>query len=198
MNILADLKSKFNTIEPIFNYELYSLGYTDADIADTLKENEFEEVKIDKTFCIPCRAYTLVEYIDLIDCYSKVDARSEQLIYKYYIGNDNEYGYFDSLTLYNRLGLSTQVSSITYIASNRVSKDLVINGYTIKCNKSYKKSDLPYIYLSTIINFKYSIEYNKNDIYSKFKNIKFNKKKLEDMVDINRRGELNEFFAQYQ
>lgn len=126
MNILADLKSKFNTIEPIFDYELYSLGYTDADIADTLKENEFEEVKIDKTFCIPCRAYTLVEYSEIFDAYSKVSGQSEQLIYKYYIGNNYEYGYLDGFCSLNVLGLSTQVCGTYTIKSRRAESSIDI------------------------------------------------------------------------
>lgn len=198
MNILKELKSRFNCTEPIFDYELKSLGYTDKDISDTLKENEFEEIDIDKSFCIPCKAYTLVDYIEMFDMYSKVYGKSEQLIYKYYIGNNNEYGYFDYLTLYNRLGLSTQVSYVTYIKSNRANNDIDTELYKIRYDKDYKKADLPYIYLSTVINFKYNIEYDKKNIYNKFKDIKFDREKLENMIDISRRGELNEFFTQYQ
>lgn len=136
MNILKELKSKFNSTEPIFDYELKSLGYTDKDISDTLKENEFEEIDIDKSFCIPCKAYTLVDYIEMFDMYSKVYGKSEQLIYKYYIGNNYEYGYLDGFCSLNILGFSTQVCGIYNIKSVRVTKGLTIRkemwGYNIE------------------------------------------------------------------
>ena len=44
MNILNELKSRFEVAEPIFDYEIYDLGYTDSDIDDTLESNIFEEL----------------------------------------------------------------------------------------------------------------------------------------------------------
>ena len=149
MNILETLEEKFNTVEPIFDYEIYELGYTDSDIADTLKENVFEEINIDESFGIKSKAYTLVQYSELFNLYTKVQGNSEQIIIKYYIGNNNEYGYYSYLTLYNKLGLSTQVPNIMYIDSIRVDKSINIGNYII--NKIYiVKKKLGIIFLDLV------------------------------------------------
>lgn len=41
MNKLSIVKEKFDIIEPIFDYELYELGFSD-DISYTLVENVFD------------------------------------------------------------------------------------------------------------------------------------------------------------
>lgn len=71
MNILDILKNKYKECEPIFDYEIYALGFTDKDIEDTIKDNEFEE--LDKIDIVPCRIFYLVGYnekfnIYILDC----------------------------------------------------------------------------------------------------------------------------------
>lgn len=198
MNILRVLEEKFNTLEPIFDYEIYELGYTDLDINDTLKENVFEEIDIDKSFNINNKAYTLVKYSELFDLYTRVEGNSEQIIIKYYIGNNNEYGYYSYLTLYNKLGLSTQVPNIVYIDSIRVDNNLNIGNYVINKLDKYDKEDLPYIYLSTIFNFDYEIEYSIDNIYDKLKDKVNDIDKLIKMTKEERRNKVYEFFAQYK
>lgn len=198
MNILETLEKKFNTVEPIFDYEIYELGYTDSDIADTLKENVFEEVNIDESFGIKSKAYTLVQYSELFNLYTKVQGNSEQIIIKYYIGNNNEYGYYSYLTLYNKLGLSTQVPNIMYIDSIRVDKSINIGNYVINKIDEYSKEDLPYIYLSTIFNFEYEVEYSLDNIFNKLKDKVVDIDKVLKMTKKERWNKVYEFFTQYK
>ena len=199
MNILETLEEKFNTVEPIFDYEIYELGYTDSDIADTLKENVFEEINIDESFGIKSKAYTLVQYSELFNLYTKVQGNSEQIIIKYYIGNNNEYGYYSYLTLYNKLGLSTQVPNIMYIDSIRVDKSINIGNYIInKIIDEYSKEDLPYIYLSTIFNFEYEVEYSLDNIFNKLKDKVVDIDKVLKMTKKERWNKVYEFFTQYK
>lgn len=198
MNILETLEKKFNTVEPIFDYEIYELGYTDSDIADTLKENVFEEINIDESFDIKSKAYTLVQYSELFNLYTKVQGNSEQIIIKYYIGNNNEYGYYSYLTLYNKLGLSTQVPNIMYIDSIRVDKSINIGNYIINKIDEYSKEDLPYIYLSTIFNFEYEVEYSLDNIFNKLKDKVVDIDKVLKMTKKERWNKVYEFFTQYK
>lgn len=198
MNILETLEKKFNTVEPIFDYEIYELGYTDSDIADTLKENVFEEVNIDESFGIKSKAYTLVQYSELFNLYTKVQGNSEQIIIKYYIGNNNEYGYYSYLTLYNKLGLSTQVPNIMYIDSIRVDKSINIGNYIINKIDEYSKENLPYIYLSTIFNFEYEVEYSLDNIFNKLKDKVVDIDKVLKMTKKERWDKVYEFFTQYK
>lgn len=198
MNILETLEKKFNTVEPIFDYEIYELGYTDSDIKDTLKENVFEEINIDESFGIKSKAYTLVQYSELFDLYTKVQGNSEQIIIKYYIGNNNEYGYYSYLTLYNKLGLSTQVPNITYIDSIRVDKSINIGNYIINKIDEYNKEDLPYIYLSTIFNFEYEVEYSLDNIFNKLKDKVDDIDKVLKMTKKERWNKVYDFFTQYK
>lgn len=198
MNILETLEKKFNTVEPIFDYEIYELGYTDSDIKDTLKENVFEEINIDESFGIKSKAYTLVQYSELFNLYTKVQGNSEQIIIKYYIGNNNEYGYYSYLTLYNKLGLSTQVPNITYIDSIRVDKSINIGNYIINKIDEYSKEDLPYIYLSTIFNFEYEVEYSLDNIFNKLKDKVDDIDKVLKMTKKERWNKVYEFFTQYK
>lgn len=136
MNILKALEKKFNTVETIFDYEIYELGYTDSDIIDTLKENVFEEINIDESFGIKNKAYTLVQYSELFNLYTKVQGNDTTLLIKYYVGNNFEYGYLDGFCALNTLGLSTQVCGSYNIVSLRAIEEIEIRDsifvYTIK------------------------------------------------------------------
>lgn len=198
MNILSILREKFNSIEPIFDYEIYKLGYTDSDINDTLKKNVFEEININKSFNINCKAYTLVQYSSLFSLYTKVDGNSDQLIIKYYIGTENEYGYYSYITLYNKLGLSTQVPNIIYINSIRTNENIDILNYKISKIENYSKDELPYIYLSTIFNFESNIEYSMDRMYNKLKEKVNDIDKLLKMTKKDKRYKVYDFFAQYK
>ena len=46
MNILGILKEKFSPTEPIFDYEIYDLGYSDRDIDDTLEKMYLRSLKM--------------------------------------------------------------------------------------------------------------------------------------------------------
>lgn len=195
MNLVETLKTKYRSIDPIFDTDIYGLGYTDADIEESLKENVFEEVKVDTSLGVKCKVYTLVDYDGLFDMYTKVNSKDEQIVIKYYIGENYEYGYFTGLTLYNKLGISTQVPNICYIASSRIDKDTEIPGFCITALKKYNSSDVYYIYLSTLINNYDKVEYKTNNIIENLKkNIK-DLPKLKNMVDISRRYIVDELFA---
>lgn len=195
MNLVETLKTKYRSIDPIFDTDIYGLGYTDTDIEESLKENVFEEVKVDTSLGVKCKVYTLVDYDDLFDMYTKVNSKDEQIVIKYYIGENYEYGYFTGLTLYNKLGISTQVPNICYIASSRIDKDTEIPGFCITALKKYNSSDVYYIYLSTLINNYDKVEYKTNNIIENLKkNIK-DLPKLKNMVDISRRYIVDELFA---
>lgn len=195
MNLVETLKTKYRSIDPIFDTGIYSLGYTDADIEESLKENVFEEVKVDASLGVKCKVYTLVDYDDLFDMYTKVNSKDEQIVIKYYIGENYEYGYFTGLTLYNKLGISTQVPNICYIASSRVNKDKEIPGFCITALKKYNSSDAYYVYLSTLINNYDKVEYKTNNIIENLKNNIKDLSKLKNMVDISRRYIVDELFA---
>lgn len=196
MNILDVLKSNFDCLDPIFDYEIYKLGYTDKDISDTLQKNVFEEIIPDKSFNIKSRVFNLVAYSEILDQYVPIDGKSEQLVIGYYIGRNNEYGYPDFLNLYNKLGLSTQVPFTTYIASTRVDSDTEFGRYKIRKLEGYDKSMLPYIYLSTVLNFKYEIEYPLDDIYRKLSTGVTDLDTLLKFTDDKEKA--YEFFAQYK
>lgn len=195
MNLVETLKTKYRSIDPIFDTDIYKLGYTDIDIEASLKENVFEEVKVATSLGVKCKVYTLVDYDDLFDLYTKVNSKDEQIVIKYYIGENYEYGYFTGLTLYNKIGISTQVPNICYIASSRVDKDMEIPGFYITALKKYNSSDVYYVYLSTIINNYDKAEYNMNNMIDSLKNNIKDLSKLRNMVDISRRYIVDELFA---
>lgn len=129
MNIINQLKEKFNTTEPIFDYEIYDLGYSDIDISDTLENNVFEEIL--GVSLIPCRIFTLVEYVEFFDDYLKVNKDSEEVIYKYFLGKDFEYGCLDGFCSLNKLGLSNQVCFSMVVKSLRVKEKAIFNNITL-------------------------------------------------------------------
>lgn len=168
MNILNELKAKFDTVEPIFDYEIYEMGYSDTDIADTLEENVFEEVA--GVVIVPCRVFCLVSYSELLVDYIRLFNTSESIITKYFIGNNFEYGFYYGLTLQNKLGISTQVPRQVFLQSNRIDKDIEYACYTIISNTTYTASDKSYICLSEILNYDGCIEYNIKDKLDRLKN----------------------------
>lgn len=129
MNILDKLKSKFDIAEPIFDYEIEQMGYSVCDIENTLKTNVFEELKgVD---FIPCRIFYLVGYSELFDLYQRLDNNSTSIIFKYFIGNNFEYGYLDGFCSLNMLNLSNQVCFSFVIKSCRVNSEFSFNGFTL-------------------------------------------------------------------
>lgn len=181
MNKLSLIKEKFNqdVIEPIFDYELYELGITDEDIEDTLEEKVFERVETD---LVPCKVFTLVLYAELFDLYSKYEGTEDDIVYKYYIGKNNEYGYVTGLALLNKLGLITQNAFYVKIVTNRDVRVSTIGRNELIEDKNYKVEDLPYIYLKTIIDFGSFIEYDISDRIDSLKSKITDKDKLFDMV----------------
>ena len=132
MNIINELREKFDIVEPIFDYELYNLGYTDEDIFDTLKENEFEELSgVD---IIPNRIFYLVGYSELFNLYSKL-SNLDAVVFKYFIGKDYEYGCLVGFSALNILNLSNQVSFSYTVLSNRVDNIIVYNNFKIVPSK---------------------------------------------------------------
>lgn len=125
MNILNELKSRFEVAEPIFDYEIYDLGYTDSDIIDTLESNVFEELSgVD---FVPCRIFYLVGYSDIFNLYERLDNTSTSIIFKYFVGNDFEYGYLDGFCSLNRLKLSNQICFSYTIKSCRAKKEFELS-----------------------------------------------------------------------
>lgn len=131
MNKLSLIKEKFNqdVIEPIFDYELYELGITDEDIEDTLEEKVFERVETD---LVPCKVFTLVLYAELFDLYSKYEGTEDDIVYKYYIGKNNEYGYVTGFAALNGLRLSNQTVFSGYeIKSIRTDREITVKNMLI-------------------------------------------------------------------
>lgn len=158
MNILNELKSRFEIAEPIFDYEIYDLGYENNDIIDTLESNVFEEVSgVD---FIPCRVFYLVGYSDFTQDYIKLYDNSLSVVEKYFLGSNFEFGYYFGLTLQNKLGLSTQVPSKISIQSNKATKFIDTQFVSIVPNNSYTKEDLDYICLAEILKFNERPEYD--------------------------------------
>lgn len=162
MNILNELKSRFEVAEPIFDYEIYDLGYTDSDIIDTLESNVFEELSgVD---FVPCRIFYLVGYSDFTQDYIKLYDNSLSVIEKYFLGNNFEFGYYFGLTLQNKLGLSTQVPSKVLIQSSKTNKFIDTQFAFIVPNNSYTREDLDYICLAEILKFNERPEYDLSKI----------------------------------
>ena len=137
MNILGILKEKFNPTEPIFDYEIYDLGYSDRDIDDTLQKNVFEE--FENELPVKVRTFSFVEYSDFFKCYIQ-SADKGFVVSKYYI-NDWKSGYLNGFCSLNKLGLSTQNLFTIDICSSRVSEYVEINslGYIYKIYPDNKK-----------------------------------------------------------
>lgn len=163
MNILDKLKEKFDTVEPIFDYEIYELGFSDEDIADTLEQNKFEElIGVSE---IPCRIFYIVGYSDFLNDYIRLFNTSESVITKYFLGKNFEFGFYYGLTLQNKLGLSTQVPAKIYIQSNKAKQNMNVGYFVIISNEDYVKDDSNYICLAEILNFKGEFEYDISLIY---------------------------------
>lgn len=180
MNILNELKSKFNIAEPIFDYEIEQMGYSVSDIEDTIKSGVFEE--LNGVDFIPCRIFYLVGYSEFTGSNIILYRNSLSLIEKYFIGDDFEFGYYSGLTLQNKLGLSTQVPSKLSIQSNRAT-DIIDNEYFyIIPNTSYKRSDFDYICLAEILNFNGDIEYDLSKTLKELNSKCKDKSKLEKYI----------------
>lgn len=149
MNILDELKSKFNIAEPIFDYEIEEMGYSVEDINDTLKADVFEELQ--GVEFIPCRIFYLVGYSDLFNLYERLDKDSTNIIFKYFIGNNFEYGYLDGFCALNMLKLSNQVCFSYSIKSCRVNNELKLNQVQLLP----EKNNLDYKLIMCINAFKY-------------------------------------------
>lgn len=177
MNRLEELKSKFDIAEPIFDYELTEMGFSDKDIKDTLEENVFEELfGVDY---VPCRIFYIVGYSDFTKDYIRLYDSSLSIIEKYYIGKDFDYGYYFGLTLQNKIGLSTQVPSKVYIKSNRAVSNISNDLFVIESDICYSRSDLEYIYLAEVLNFNGRPEYDISEIVNTLKSKCVDEKKLE-------------------
>ncbi len=158
MNILSALRDVYEECKPIFDYEIYALGYTDKDIEEAIQENVFEELT--GVNCIPCRIFYLVYYDKEFDLYFRLYKNSEDVITKYFVGTDFEHGYFYGLTLQNILGISTQVPAVTYIKSTRATAVVEFAQYRIEPDADYKPEDFDYIKLAMINANRGCIEYD--------------------------------------
>lgn len=130
MNIVDNLKSKYREGVPIFDYEIFEMGYTQDDINESLKLGSFEEFETD---VVPVKVYCLVNYsfctelsIDLCIKCSEYD-----VILKYYMGNNFEYGYLDGFCALNYLGLSNQVCFQITIASSRITYEVKLDNIRV-------------------------------------------------------------------
>lgn len=167
MNILSELKSKFDIAEPIFDYEIAQMGYSIEDIEETLEINVFEEI-LGVDF-IPCRIFYLVGYSDFTQDYIKLYDSSISVIEKYFLGYNFEFGYYSGLTLTNKLGLSTQVPSKVSIQSNKATEFIDTQFVSITPNSSYSRDDLDYICLAEILKFNGRPEYDLSEIVQNLK-----------------------------
>lgn len=167
MNILSILKDKYKECEPIFDYEIYDLGFTDKDIEDTFKYNVFEE--LNKVDIIPCRIFYLVGYNEKFNIYFRLNKESEDIINKYFIGKDYEFGYVFGLSLQNRVGISTQVPRNIYIKSNRTDKEIKYNYFIIEPDKDYEFGDFKYVQLAEMLKYQDSAEYSLSETINKLK-----------------------------
>lgn len=167
MNKLSIVKEKFDIIEPIFDYELYDLGFSDKDISDTLEENVFEELfGVD---IIPCRIFYLVSYSKEFDLYGRLNKDSNSITLKYFIGNKFEYGYLDGFCSLNFLKLSNQVCFSYNIKSVRADKVLKYSKFNISPIK-----ECDYLLIMCVNAFKYFSDYfdcSYNDAIIKVRNI---------------------------
>lgn len=167
MDILDRLKEKFDIAEPIFEYELFDLGYSMDDIESALKEDIFEELfGVD---FIPCRIFYLVGYSEFLRNNIKLYNRSTKLVEKYFLGNDFEFGFYFGLTLQNRIGLSTQMPLRLYIQSNRVTEIVDRDFFYVKPNICYKRCDLDYICLAEILKFNGTFDYDISETLKKLR-----------------------------
>lgn len=178
MNLVETLKTKYRSIDPIFDTDIYRLWYTDIDIEASLKENVFEEVKVKASLGVKCKVYTLVDYDDLFDLYTKVNSKDEQIVIKYYIGENYEYGYFTGFSSLNKIGYSNQVCAVYEIKSIKVNKKLEINignfKYIIdKVDKDLNSNKFKeYMYINAFNNFTKAFDISINAAINKMKEIK--------------------------
>lgn len=161
MNILPQLRAKYETCTPIFDYELYALGFTDADIAETLAPNVLEELT--GVAVIPCRIFYLVDYNAEFKLYFRLLPSSEKLIEKYFLGEHFEYGFYSGLTLQNLLGISTQVPAKTYLKSVRAQTPIAYGSFVIQPAPDYRPEDADYIQLAAYHVYRGLAEYDVHD-----------------------------------
>lgn len=178
MNLVETLKTKYRSIDPIFDTDIYGLGYTDADIEESLKENVFEEVKVDASLGVKCKVYTLVDYDDLFDMYTKVNSKDEQIVIKYYIGENYEYGYFTGFSSLNKIGYSNQICAVYEIKSIKAKEKLEINIGNFKYIIDIIDKDLDsrkfkeYMYINAFNNFKKAFDISIDTAINKMKDNK--------------------------
>ena len=177
MNILDILKNKYKECEPIFDYEIYALGFTDKDIEDTIKDNEFEE--LDKIDIVPCRIFYLVGYNEKFNIYLRLFKSSDAIVIKYFVGNDFQYGYLYGLSLQNMLGISTQVPRDVYIKSNRTDKKIKYSHFVIEPDKDYRSGDFKYVQLAEMLKYQDRAEYTVDGKIDQLKKVCIYNQKLE-------------------
>lgn len=182
MNILDILKNKYKECEPIFDYEIYALGFTDKDIEDTIKDNEFEE--LDKIDIVPCRIFYLVGYNEKFNIYLRLFKSSDAIVIKYFVGNDFQYGYLYGLSLQNMLGISTQVPRDIYIKSTKVDSEIKYSHFVIEPDKEYTESDFKYIELAEILKYQGMAEYDLSGRLKELKNVCIDTKRLNKYREI--------------
>lgn len=178
MNLVETLKTKYRSIDPIFDTDIYALGYTDTDIEESLKENVFEEVKVDDSLGVRCKIYTLVDYDELFDMYTKVNSKDEQIVIKYYIGENYEYGYFTGFSSLNKIGYSNQICAVYEIKSTKAKEKLEVSIGNFKYIIDVVNNNLDntkfkeYMYINAFNNFRKAFDISINAAINKMKNNK--------------------------
>lgn len=168
MNLISTYIDKIELGVPIFTSDIHKYVINDIINANPLVINEYIN-RYEKKHENFIRFKKGIYYKASDTCFGKTKINYSELITRLYIKDDNEvFGYETGPSLFNNLGLTTQMSKYTFIATNKLQVDKVDD--TIKLvkpvikitNKNYK-----YLQILDIISnrFKVPIEINDYNFY---------------------------------